>query len=131
MGAWGELPFENDNALDWVWSLEAARDFSVLTAALDAAASQDEILDVCEEAIAAAEVVAALRGHPLPELPDEVTQFVERHGEEQPSLDLVKLAATVVRRISEASDLRDRWEEAGSGEHWLKTTDDLLKRLGQ
>jgi len=29
-GAWGVLPFENDNASDWVWSLEEAEDTSAL-----------------------------------------------------------------------------------------------------
>ena len=131
MGAWGVLPFENDNASDWVWSLEDAEDFSVLSEALDAVASQDDIFEDCEEAVAAAEVVAALRGHPLSELPDEVSAFIKKHGKKKPPAKLVELAVGVVRRISEDSDLRNRWQEAGSAEDWLKTTSDLLKRLGK
>jgi hypothetical protein len=131
MGAWGILPFENDNASDWIWNLEEAEDTSVLSDALEAVASQDEIVEECEEAIAAAEVVAALLGRPLAELPDEVTDFVKRQGKKKPSAELIKQAVTVVRRIVEASDLKEAWEEAGSAEEWQQTMDDLLKRLGE
>jgi len=114
MGAWGVLPFENDNALDWVWSLEDAEDFSVLSEAIDAVASQDKIIEDCEEAIAAAEVIAALRGHPLPELPNEVAEFVKKHTKKKPSDQPMKLAIAVVSRISETSDLKSRWEKSGA-----------------
>jgi len=32
---WSVSPFKNDNALDWVWSLEGVEDTSVLSDALD------------------------------------------------------------------------------------------------
>jgi hypothetical protein len=130
MGAWGVSPFENDNALDWVWNLEEAEDATVLSDALDAVASADDIVEDCEEAIAAAEVVAALLGRPLAELPDEVIAFVKAHGTKKPSTKLVNLAATVVRRIAIASDLKNRWDESESAKEWQKTMSDLLKRLG-
>lgn len=131
MGAWGVLPFDNDNASDWVWLLEGAEDTSVLSDALDAVASQDEIIEDCEEAIAAAEVVAALLGRPLPELPDEVTEFVKSRQDKKPSPELVKLAITVVRRIADASDLKARWKDSDTTDEWQKTMDDLLQRLGE
>lgn len=129
MGAMGVLPFENDNALDWVWSLEEAEDTSVLSDAFDAVDSQDEIIEECEEGIAAAEVVAALLGKPLTDLPDEVTEFVKKHGKKKPASKLVNQAVKVVRRIAKASDLKDRWEESGSGREWHRSLEDLLKRL--
>ena len=129
MGAWGVLPFENDNASDWVWGLEEAAGTSILADTLETVSTQEEIVDECEEAIAAAEVVAALRGKPLPELPEEVTDFVKKHGKKKPSPELINLAATVVRRIAEESDLKDRWDESESGDQWHETMDDLLKRL--
>jgi len=131
MGAWGVSPFENDNALDWVWNLEEAEDTSVLSDALDAVAAAEEIVEDCEEAIAAAEVVAALLGRAVADLPDEVTEFVKKHGKKKPSPKLVKLAAAVVRRISKASDLKERWDESESAKEWQKTMKDLLKRLGE
>jgi len=131
MGAWGVLPFDNDNASDWVWSLEEAEDTSVLSDALEVVASEDDIIEDGEEAIAAAEVVAALLGRPLAELPDEVTAFVRKLGNKKPSRKLVKLAATVVRRIAKASHLRDGWAEPESAKEWQETMNDLLRRLGE
>ncbi len=79
--------------------------------------------------MAAAEVVAALLGEPLPELPDEVTAFVEQHEEKKPSAKLVKLARTAVERIAESSDLKTRWDESDSAKEWQQSLKDLLKRL--
>jgi hypothetical protein len=131
MGAWGASPFENDNASDWVWELADAKGTSVLSDALEAVASEDEIFEGCEEAIAAAEVVAALRGKPLEELPEEVNAFVKEHGKEPPPAKLVKQAITAVERIGKASDLKERWDESGDAKEWQSTLKDLLKRLGK
>ena len=130
MGAWGVLPFENDNALDWVWELDDAEDNSLLEETLESVAEQEEIFEQCEEALAAAEVVAALLGKPLPELPDGVQAFLKRNGTRKPSPKLVKLAAKVVRAIGQDSDLKSRWDESESAPTWQKSIDDLLRRLG-
>lgn len=129
MGAWGVLPFENDNALDWVWNLEEVGDTSVLTDALEAAVSTAELDEDCEEAVAAAEVVAALRGKPLAELPDEVTEFLRTQRKQKPPAKLVKLAITAVQRIAEASHLKDRWDESDKAREWQEAMKDLLQRL--
>ena len=130
MGAWGVMAFENDNALDWVGELEDAESTSVLRDALNAVASADDIIEDCEEALAAAEVVAALLGRPLEELPEEVIAFVEEHAKAKPEPELVMLARTTVERIAEASDLKERWEESDSVKDWYKAMNGLLARLG-
>jgi hypothetical protein len=129
MGAWGVLPFENDNAVDWIWNLEEAVDTSVLTDALEAVGSAGALDGDCEEAVAAAEVVAALRGKPLTELPDEVTDFLRAQRKQKPPTKLVNLAITVVQRIAEASDLKDRWDRSDRGKTWQEAMKDLLLRL--
>lgn len=131
MGTWGLSPFENDNASDWVWVLAEAKDTSVLSDALEAVISEEEIFEGCEEALAAAEVVAALRGKPLAELPEEVNVFVKEHGKKPPSAKLVKLAVTAVERIAEESDLKERWDETEDAKDWQVSLKDLLKRLGK
>ena len=128
MGTWSISPFKNDNALDWVWSLEGVTDTSVLSDALDAVAS-DDFDEGCEEAVAAAEVVAALRGRPLPELPDEVVAYIKSQTGKQPAQQLVDHATTVVRRIAKESDLKARWDESESAKEWQDSMADLLKRL--
>jgi len=131
MGTWGLSPFENDNASDWVWVLAEAKDTSVLSDALEAVISEEEIFEGCEEALAAAEVVAALRGKPLEELPEEVNAFVKEQGKKPPSGKLVKLAVTAVERIAEESDLKERWDETEDAKDWQASLKDLLKRLGK
>jgi len=131
MGTWGLSPFENDNASDWVWVLAEAKDTSVLSDALEAVISEEEIFEGCEEALAAAEVVAALRGKALEELPEEVNAFVKEQGKKPPSAKLVKLAVTAVERIAEESDLKERWDETDDAKDWQVSLKDLLKRLGK
>jgi hypothetical protein len=129
MGTWSASPFKNDGALDWVWSLEGVEDTSVLSEALDAVAA-DDFDEGCEEAVAAAEVVAALRGKPLPELPDEVVAYVKALAGKKPAQELVDQAAAVARRIATDSDLKLRWDESESATEWQAAMTDLLKRLG-
>jgi hypothetical protein len=133
MGTWGASPFENDNASDWIWELAEAKDTSVLSDALEAVTSEEEeeVFEGWEEALAAAEVVAALRGKPLAELPEEVNVFVKEQGAKPPSPKLVKLAITAVERAGKASDLKERWEESGDAKEWHDTLKDLLKRLSK
>lgn len=38
MGAWGEKNFENDDALDWVYELEATTDLTVVSKTLEVVA---------------------------------------------------------------------------------------------
>jgi len=114
-----------------VWLLAEAKDTSVLSDALEAVVSEEEICEGCEEALAAAEVVAALRGKPLAELPEEVNAFVKEQGKKPRSAKLVKLAVTAVERIGEESDLKERWEETDDAKDWQVSLKDLLKRLGK
>lgn len=67
MGSWGEGAFDNDAATDWSFKLEASPDLSVVEQALAAVNDNGEGI-ILEEtgsvAVAAAEVVARLRGKP-------------------------------------------------------------------
>lgn len=133
MEPWGVLPFENDTALDWVWELEDEKDTFLLSDCFAAVveAEADEIVEsaTAEEALAAAEVLAALLDRPLPELPGEVKTYLAKIGHKQPSNDLVDLALEAVERIKEASELRERWEATESAGKWHLAVDDLRARL--
>ena len=130
MGAWGVLPFENDTAVDWMWNLEEAIDTSVLTDALESVASSEALsCGDCEEAVAAAEVVAALRGKSPGDLPDEVGAFLRVQRKQKPPTKLSELAITVVQRIAEASDLKDRWGRSDRAHAWQEAMKDLLQQL--
>jgi hypothetical protein len=133
MGSWGVLPFENDDALDWVWELEDAEDFAVLELSLEqvARAEPDEYVEAAdaEEALAAAEVVAALLGKPLEELPEPVEDFLQRSRGKKPDAKLVSLAAKAVKRIQSSSELKDLWEASDDAEKWDEVVEELLSRL--
>ena len=76
MGCWGIGTFENDDAADWVWSLEERDGRAVLEHALAAPSDGGyfEASKACETLVAA-EVVAALLGHPATDLPLEVARW--------------------------------------------------------
>lgn len=81
MGAWGLESFENDDALDWLADLEQADDEQFLVETLTAAIEEAGYLEIggASNAIAAAEVVAALAGHPAPSLPEAAAAWVTTH----------------------------------------------------
>jgi hypothetical protein len=131
MGAWGAGVFENDDASDWVWELEDDNDMSVLHEALAAAVDTplDELIEApdASNALAAAEIVAAARGHHGAELPSEAREWIGRNAK-LVDARTVALAAAAVERIGLDSELKDLWEEAESDE-WARVVADLLERL--
>lgn len=132
-GAWDTGPFSNDDALDWVWELTQSNDLSVIEAALGSAANSPGYLEAptASMAIAAAEVVAALRGNPRPELPDEVTKWVQANNVVVRD-DLLKIARRAIEntRKKESSELAQLWMDSDElMDAWLEALDDLLKRL--
>ncbi len=128
MGAWGTGNFENDDAMDWVAELETSPDTQLLSSAFNAVTSGG-IPDspVACVALAAAEVVAALRGKPDADLPEEVQNWVT--GKPEASTGLAESASTAVSRILESSELRQLWEETDDFEEWCKVLTDLKVRL--
>ena len=132
MGAWGVGVFENDDAHDWVAELGRAEDFGVIERALTAAATGDEDgpdVTTASIALAAAEVVAALRGTPGM-LPEDATRWIATLR--RPATpELVDLARSAVLQIRTASQLKDGWTETrgSTGAYWEGLVDDLLARL--
>ncbi len=128
MGAFGWQTFENDAALDWIETLSAARDASVLTRAFaDAGQSRDPDPDRDCCCLAAAEVVAALCGRGSPDLPAEVVAWVQqRFANAAPFLEQARHSVKCVLADSELSDL---WSESDHHELWRAAVADLLSRL--
>ncbi|MHC6230723.1 DUF4259 domain-containing protein [Arthrobacter sp. MMS24-T111] len=127
MGAWGYLPFENDDALDWLEDLESGG-AEVVRSAL--AKAGDRYVEAPEGAIAiaAAEVASASRGNPLGELPENVADWVAARGAEI-TADDVEMALEAVQRVAgEQSELAELWDDADEPE-WRESLDDLVERL--
>jgi hypothetical protein len=131
MGAWGVGAFDNDTALDWLDTLERLGTEALL-AAFQSIAEEDARIEVGEAriALAAAEAVAAARGHAPPDLPGELAEWVEARGSAVDAA-LAAQAAGAVKRIHDASDLRDLWAEDDSAGEWDGRMGDLLERLRQ
>jgi len=130
MRAGGVGNFENDDALDWVSELERAKNSSFLVETLRIVTERgDEYLEIPEacRALAAAEVVAALKHAANPVLPLEVKQWVRKHPVASASLS--ELAVKAVQRVATASELNELWDESERASEWYDVIDDLEMRL--
>jgi hypothetical protein len=106
MGAWAAGSFDNDDAGDWICELPEADDTSVLEEAFSRVIECDGYLEApdCSVAIAAAEVVAALRQRPCVEPPEQLGAFVSRIAS-PPLPALVGLALRALERVKTKSEL--------------------------
>lgn len=130
MGAWGTGSFENDDAMDWVYELEDAKNFQILADAFDTVLDQkDEYLEApdCCIAICAAEVTAGLLGNPADDLPEEVMEWLE--GQPDPSEVLLKLATNALNAILKKSELKELWQETDDYDEWREIVLDIRDRL--
>jgi hypothetical protein len=130
MGSNGARNFENDDATDWVYDLTESNGTDLLSEAFSVVEKMDfaDAPDCCI-ALAAAEVVAAAKGKPSSDLPDEVRTWLEdqEHLEKFKKLD--KRAAKVAKKVQAKSELRDQWEESDDWHNWQMSLEGLLKRL--
>jgi len=130
MGAWGYGNWENDDAADWVYELEKNVGSDLLKRTLSKVTSNTNYLESpqCCEALAAAEVVAALKGSAGDDLPEEVQKWVFQN---KPKFEreLLTLALQAITRIKSDSELKELWEESGSAAEWLTLVKNLETRL--
>lgn len=130
MGAWGVGNFANDDAMDWVWELEA-EGLSAIVGALDSVLDLgDDYLevDLASCVLAAAEVVAALAGQPAADLPDEVTGWIAANPG-APSSDLIASARRAIDRVAADSELQGLWADTDHYAVWEAQLADLHARL--
>lgn len=132
MGAWATDSFANDDALDWLIDFVETPTIEMLRDTLEHIMSHDpdDYLDApdCSEAIAAAEIVAALTGRPSANLPDDLKAWLQSdHGLD--AAHLTRTAAAAVERIAGDSELQELWEESDSSEQWASDVTDLMCRL--
>ena len=132
-GAWDVGPFDNDDALDWVWELSESDDLSVVKNALQSAINTSGYLEAPTGsiALAAAEVVAALKGKPRAQLPAEVSAWVENYESEVDD-SLVQAARQAIVQVqnAESSELAQLWSDSPELlNQWHKDLANLVQRL--
>ncbi len=122
--------FANSDASDWLYELEESDGPDALKEAFKAISSNGypESSDCCI-ALAAAEVVAAAKGKPSPDLPEDVRKWLENQENLNTIAALAKSASTAVNKISSKSELRDSWEESDSWHEWQQEVEGLRRRL--
>lgn len=130
MGTWGTRNFENDGSQDWIFEMMENNDGGMVADTLQFTLNKEGALDgsECEDALAAAEVVAALAGKASEDFPEDPLDNLD-------SLNLLatpalrKLARAVVEKIRASSGMKDAWEEEGQLDSWDGIMADLIKRL--
>jgi hypothetical protein len=131
MGAWGHLPFENDDAHDIVSEFMDAPSFAILFACTDLVLTKEgEYIEAPDGAavVAAAEIVAAARGKAGGGIEDKIAAAAEKLGD--PPIDLVERSKRALVRVQNNSELADLWHQNKELEHdWHDSIEDLLNRL--
>ena len=134
MGAWDVGAFDNDTACDWAYELESQSDTSYVSSTLaKALAVLDAYLesDVACEALAAAEVVARLRGHwgTRNSYTETVDQWVEAHPVQLPQELISQAVAAIDRVLAEPSEILELWSEGDDLARWRSSVTDLRARV--
>ena len=126
MGAWGIHFDECDGSLDFLGDVEQSRDWSdVDTRVRDYVANGG--YDDAEEALAAAELVAAALGRPSSRLRPELATWA---SEQALAAERIRQDAIKATKLAlDASELSELWAEADENEDWRTSVEDLLGRL--
>ena len=129
MGAWGTGSFENEDAQDFLGRLKSLG-IDDLRQILAPAADECDYMEARESsvAIAAAEVIAALKGSPSSDGPPEIADWLST-PKSGTSPDLNELARRAVSKLRHNSELKDLWLEAEGLNEWSAGLRDLEQRL--
>jgi hypothetical protein len=133
MGAWSHEPFGNDDANDWAYGLERARDLELIESTLDKVLESEGYLEAAQasEAVGAVEVIAKLlgRGTQSDAYTEKIDEWVNTVGLKPSSSLLAKASRTLDRILSDDSELRELWLEEGTGD-WKNSIATLKKAIG-
>ena len=129
LGTWGIGAFENDDALDWVSDLTASEGWPPVEEALQDGELGQSGAPVCVRALAAAELVAFGRGHPVAHLPESASRWIASVG--PPPDELAARARATVESVRAASELRELFRESGELRSWSAELRRLTVRLAK
>ena len=135
MGTWDLGSFGNDTAADWAIGLEEADDLRYVQAALDRVAATGATKPVpseaAEEAIAAAEVVARLRGQWGEEdsYSAPADNWVRAHPISPPRALIDTAIRALDRLVVPPCELLELWQETAEADAWVEAVHELRRRL--
>ncbi|GAA4386219.1 DUF4259 domain-containing protein [Hymenobacter koreensis] len=130
MGAWGYFNFDNDAAADFAGDFRDNHTEAMLYEALATASEEEGYLEVDEasEALAAAEIVAAILGKPAKDFPADLIPVILKLDASE-SEDLRDLAIEAVEAVVKKSELQEMRSETDDYANWQQLQQDLLARL--
>jgi hypothetical protein len=148
MGAWGYRNFENDSALDFIGVLvqngSANEVFATISAVAGIADKEDSDygpeVDEASNCLAAIELIAAAKGKPSQDIPDEAMDWLKKHnplevkiggvlGWGKKKVDMIALSNQAIKQVKENSELKELWEESEDYENWMNILNDLERRI--
>jgi hypothetical protein len=133
VGSWGDKPFENDAALDWLAEIEQGRRGGlrgILAAVAETPASSYLDVDDGSAAVAAAEIVAAVLAGGRDTLPLRARAWLATHRGAIVSGDLDLARRAVERVLAPSSELAGLWDDYGHEVEWHGEMRRLTARLG-
>lgn len=130
MGTWGYYNFDNDAAADFAADFRDNHSEVTLLEALVAVAEEEDQIDgdAASEALAAAEIVAAILGKPSRDFPADLIPVIVKLDASE-SEDLREMAQQAVQAVANKSALQEMWAKNESANDWQQTQQDLLQRL--
>ena len=132
MGAWGHGSFQNDDALGFLEEFEDGG-LETVEAAFDTvnSLSKGDYLEAPDAgmALAAAEMVAAVRDGDTSGVPDDAAPALARHQEALSDPALLDTARRAVTRVFQASELKELWQDTPDWPAWQEVVRNLASRL--
>jgi hypothetical protein len=139
MGTWGINNFDNDSAMDFSSDIIEGDKDLIKDAILKVTRLEDnDYLEApdCENALVAMEFIAAQKGKPSPDFPEEAQEWIKNNdllnftsGLFRKRIDITELSLQAIQRIGSNSELQELWEESDEYEDWLKVLEDLRNRI--
>jgi len=133
MGTWNYKNFENDDAQDLVSEvIEAGFKKVAEEIKLVALSSENDYLEAPIEsrALAAIEIIAAFKGNPSVDLPNEMRDWLAKSSDIKIDQEILTLSKKALERIlGENSEIKELWQEVADYENWVNCIKDLEKRI--
>ncbi len=127
--------FENESAANFI-SEVIVNGYGLITIALDRITGETEPADImeCEEALIAAEFIAASCMQPASDFPENAAEWVAMNMVDgsMAQMEITALAdkaAEAIDKIVTDSELKILWEETPYFQLWFKAQQDLQNRL--
>ena len=125
MGAFGTSPFDDDGAMDWLAGFAERPTLLAVRRALAGFPRRTE----GEVFLAAAEVLAALRGWPREDAPPDVVDWAEKQRRKGADLQAALDEARRGWAALPGCELAALWAESPEQAAWLASVDELRARL--